>query len=134
MAINAQLKWTDGFQFVARPEGAGAIVLDGLNGRSGPTPMEMVLLGVAGCTAMDVISVLEKKRQSVTDFQINIAGDQSETHPKRFTTIRIEYVVTGEVKPAALERAIELSNTKYCSAMASINAEVSHSYRIEEPS
>ena len=133
MATKAQLNWTDGFQFVARAEKGPGLVLDSTDGGSGPTPMQMVLMGVAGCTAMDVVSVLKKKRADISDLQVNISGEQAEEHPKRYTDINIEFVVHGKgVKPQDVERSIELSVTKYCSAMASVNANVAHTYRIVE--
>jgi putative redox protein len=133
MATKAQLNWTDGFQFVARAENGAGVVLDSTDGGSGPTPMQMVLMGVAGCTAMDVISILKKKRANISDLQVNISGDQAEEHPKRYTDINIEFVVNGKgVKPQDVERSIELSVTKYCSALASVNAEIAHTYRIVE--
>jgi len=91
-------------------------------------PMELLLIGLAGCTSMDVISILEKKRQDVTDFEVRVHGDRAEDHPKIFTDIVVEYVVTGRnIDPAAVERAVELSQTKYCSA----NAMLSKAARIE---
>jgi putative redox protein len=133
MAVEAKLSWTDGLQFVARAENGPGVVLDNTEGGSGPTPMQMVLIGVAGCTAMDVVSILKKKRSSFTDLHVNISGDQAEDHPKRYTYINIEFVVHGKgVKPKDVERSIELSATKYCSAISSINAEVEHTYRLVE--
>ncbi len=133
MATKAQLNWTDGFQFVARAENGPGMVLDSSDGGSGPTPMQMVLMGVAGCTAMDVVSILKKKRANISDLQVNISGEQAEEHPKRYTDINIEFVVHGKgVKPQDVERSIELSLTKYCSATASVNANVAHTYRIVE--
>jgi putative redox protein len=133
MSTKAQLNWTDGFQFVARAENGPSLILDSSDGGSGPTPMQMVLMGVAGCTAMDVVSILKKKRADISDLQVNISGDQAEEHPKRYTDINIEFVVHGKgVKPADVERSIELSLTKYCSATASVNADVKHTYRIVE--
>jgi putative redox protein len=133
MAVKAKLRWTDGFQFVARAEKGPGLVLDSSDGGSGPTPMEMVLMGVAGCTAMDVVSILKKKKASFTDLNVNISGEQAEEHPKRYTDINIEFVVHGKgVRPQDVERSIELSVTKYCSAMASINAKISHTFRIVE--
>ena len=133
MATKAQLNWTDGFQFVARAENGPGLVLDSTDGGSGPTPMQMVLMGVAGCTAMDVVSILKKKRADISDLQVNISGDQAEEHPKRYTDINIEFVVHGKkVKPLDVERSIELSVSKYCSAMASVNANIAHTYRIVE--
>ncbi len=96
-------------------------------------PMELLLVGLAGCTAMDVISILAKKRQDVTDFSVSVQGEQAEEHPRVFTRIYIEYVVTGRgVDIAAVERAVELSETKYCSAQAMLNksAEIVHSIKL----
>lgn len=82
-------------------------------------PMELLLVGLAGCTAMDVISILEKKRQTVTNFEVRIQAERADEHPRVFTHIMVEYIVTGhQVDPAAVERAVELSTTKYCSAQA----------------
>ena len=90
MTIKAQLKWTDGLQFVARAGNSPAVVLDSSEGGSGPSPMEMVLIGVAGCTAIDVILIMQKKRTAIADFQVNITGQRAEEDPKRYTTIQIE--------------------------------------------
>ena len=85
-------------------------------------PMELLLFGLAGCTAMDVISIMQKKRQDVTGFEVKIHGDRSEDHPKVFTHITIEYILSGHsLDMAAAERAVELSSTKYCSAEAMLN-------------
>jgi putative redox protein len=93
--------------------------------------MEMVLMGVAGCTAIDVIMIMEKRRANVTDFQINISGTRADEYPRRYTHIHIEYVLHGRgIKVKDVERAIELSENKYCSATASLNAQIEHSYRI----
>lgn len=131
--MRAQLKWTDGFQFVGRANDGPATVIDSRDGRSGPTPMEMILMGAAACTAMDVIVVVRKKRIELTGFEVNITGQRAEEHPRRYTDIHIEYVLHGpDISPKAVERAIELSETKYCSAIASLNAHFEHSYRIVE--
>jgi putative redox protein len=93
--------------------------------------MELVLIGVAGCSAIDVIMIMEKKRAQVTNFQINITGERAEEYPKRYTDIRIEFVLRGKnIKPKAVEQAIQLSETKYCGAMASLNATFETIYRI----
>ena len=131
MAVKAQLKWTDGLQFVARAGNGPAVVLDSREGGSGPSPMEMVLIGVAGCTAIDVILIMQKKRAAIADFQVNITGRRAEEDPKRYTHIQIEFVLYGnDIKPTAVEQAIRLSESKYCGAMASLNAEFETSYRI----
>ena len=135
MAIQAKLKWTDGLQFVGRADDGPGVVIDTRDSATGPSPMQMVLMGVAGCTAMDVISVLVKKRAQVTNFEVNISGERADEHPKRFTSIRIEYVVYGQnIKANAVEQAITLSETKYCSAIASLNADFEHAFRIVEVS
>jgi putative redox protein len=133
--IDAQLEWIKDWQFVARSGDGPAIVIDGHQPHSGPAPMQMVLMGVAGCTAIDVILVMEKKRINVTGFQINITGERAEEHPRRYTHIKIEYVLTGTgISERAVERAIQLSEEKYCSAIGSLNATIEHSYRIVDTS
>lgn len=133
MAVNAILKWTDGLQFVARAEESPAVIMDNHEGGGGPTPMEMVLMGAAGCTAMDVISIMKKKRMPVDRFEVTIDGDQAEDHPKRYTAIRIMYTFFGKgIKPEAVERAIDLSQNKYCSVTASLNADVEVAYEIRD--
>jgi len=97
--------------------------------------MQLVILGVAGCTAIDVVLIMQKKRTHLAGFQVNIKGEQAETEPNRYTRIHIEYVLVGEdIKPKAVEQAIRLSEQTYCSAMASLNAEFTHAYRILKPS
>jgi putative redox protein len=101
----------------------------------GFSPMELVLVGLAGCTAMDVISILEKKRQDITDFTVSVHGDRCDEHPRVYNRIHIEYQVTGRgVDRTAVERAVELSETKYCSAQAMLSktAEVTHSINVLE--
>ncbi len=89
---------------------------------SAARPMEFIALGLAGCTAMDVVSILQKKKQPVVDFQVKVHAGRAEEHPKVFTDAVIEYIVTGkEVEEAALLRAIELSAGKYCPAIAMLS-------------
>ncbi len=96
-------------------------------------PMELIAIGLAGCTAMDTISILQKKRQDITAFEVQVHATRATEHPKVFTHIVIEYIVTGHnVDPAAVERSIELSETKYCPAQAMLRAsvEIEHCYSI----
>jgi putative redox protein len=98
-------------------------------------PMELLLVGFGGCTGMDVISILRKKRQNVTGLEMNVKGEKAESHPHVFTTVQIEYVVKGKgVQKEAVERAIALSLDKYCSVGATLGktAKITHSYRIIE--
>ena len=93
------------------------VSVGGENG--GARPMEFIALGLAGCTAMDVISILQKKKQDVKDFQVKVHADRADEHPKVFTRAVIEYLITGkDVDAAAVLRAIELSAEKYCPAQA----------------
>ena len=131
ITVKAQLKWTEGLQFIARAGNGPAVVLDSKEGGSGPSPMEMVLIGVAGCSAIDVILIMQKKRVALADFEVNISGRRAEGNPKRYTAIQIEFVFYGkDISDKAVEQAIRLSETKYCGAMASLNAEFESTYRI----
>jgi putative redox protein len=96
-------------------------------------PMEVLLIGLMGCTAMDVVSILKKKRQDVQDFKIFATFERSPEHPKKYTRIQLEYVAYGDVDLKALERAAELSETTYCGAIATVRgvAEVTRSCRVE---
>jgi putative redox protein len=103
--------------------------------QDGFRPMELIAIGLAGCTAMDVISILQKKRQDVTGFEVSVHAQRAEEHPKVFTHMRVEYHVEGRsIEPAAVERAIELSSTKYCPAQAMLAkaVEIEHSFAIKE--
>jgi putative redox protein len=102
---------------------------------AGFSPIELLLLGLAGCTGMDVISILKKKRQDVTGYEINVHGTRRETHPMTYEQITVEHVVTGHhIDPAAVARAIELSSSKYCGVSNTLNktATLTETYRIVE--
>lgn len=104
-------------------------------GPDAANPMELVAMASAACTASDVISILQKQQQRVTHFEVHVSAPRASGHPKVFTEMRIEYVVTGHsVDPKAVERAIELSLTKYCSVnlMLEKAVPISHHYRIVE--
>jgi putative redox protein len=101
----------------------------------GLRPMELIAIGLAGCTAMDVISILQKKQQDVTSFEVRVHADRAAEHPKVFTHITIEYLIEGRnIDPAAVERAIELSETKYCPAQTMLGkaAPIELTYKIAE--
>ncbi len=102
---------------------------------NGFSPMELILLGLAGCTAMDVISILNKKRQEVTSFEVHAQAERATEHPRIFTHIVLEFVVTGhQVDRAAVERSVELSATKYCPASAMLGqvATIEHKITVLE--
>lgn len=138
MATEAKAVWQGKMRFEGSATSGHHIVLDSAEEHGGENagfrPMELLLVGLAGCTAMDVISILTKKRLNVTGFEVRVEGDRAETHPKVYTDIRVEYVVRGRDIPAdAVERAIQLSEEKYCSASAMLRqaARITSSYRIE---
>ena len=124
----------EGQRFTASVGSGHALILDDGNGDTGPRPAELIPLALAGCTAMDVISILRKKRQDVRGYRVETAGVQMEAHPNAFTQIDVTHIVTGVgVDPAALTRAIELSATKYCSVGATLSSgivEIRHGYRL----
>ena len=121
-------------QFVAVSGTGHAIVLDDANGDTGIKPIELVALGMAGCTAFDVINILRKKRQQVTGYSVRIEADQKEEPPQVYTKVRIHHVITGfDVQAQAIEDAIKLSEEKYCSVGAMVQqsgAEVHTTYEI----
>jgi putative redox protein len=102
---------------------------------SAPTPLEMLIVSVAGCTAADVISILLKKRQDVTDYRVEITGTRADEHPRKFTAFRVHHIVHGRnVSDKAVADAVELSDTKYCSVAATVRptATITTSFEIIE--
>ncbi len=98
-----------------------------------PNPVEMLLVAVAGCTAADVVSILEKKRQDVTDYRVEVTGTRADEHPRKFETFHLHHIVQGRnVSEEAVRHAIELSDTKYCSVAATVRptATVTTSFEI----
>ena len=134
----AYVKQLKGITLVGKTDSNVWITMDGLEefggSNAGIRPKELLLLSLAGCTGSDVVSILQKKRSKLEDFEINITAETREEHPQVFTKIHIEYVFYGnEIKKEDVERAIELSSTKYCSVQAMLrpSVEITHSYRIE---
>ncbi len=117
---HARVVWSgEGLKFTAQAGTGYSFAMQAPADEHGATPMEYLLAGVAGCTAMDVVSILQKKRQKITGVEVQISGTQAETPPNVYTEATITYIVRGEdVDPEAVARAIELSETKYCSASA----------------
>jgi putative redox protein len=108
-------------QFVATSGTGHHMLLDDASGGTGAKPIEMVAIGLAGCTAFDVISILRKKRQQVTGYEVKVEADQAPNPPNVFTQVRIHHVITGvDVSPQAVEDAIRLSEEKYCSVGAMV--------------
>ena len=121
--MKARVKWLDGRAFVGESGSGHAVVMDGApeaGGRNvGVRPMEMLLLGLGGCTAFDVVMILEKGREKVTSCEVELDAERAGDEPKVFTRVTLTYRLKGHnLKPAAVERAIRLSEEKYCSATA----------------
>ena len=131
---NAVVQYAGDEFFIGTPPSGHAQVIDTKGDRrAAPTPVEMLLVAVAGCTAADVISILLKKRQDVTDYKVEITGTRAEDHPRKFTSFHINHIVHGRgVSEKALSDAIELSDTKYCSVGATVRptAKMTTSYEI----
>ena len=137
--MDAKVTWKHDLAFDGLAVGSGfTLPLDTRpedGGGSGFRPLELLLVGLAGCTAMDVISILTKKKQQITAFEVRTSSVRASEHPRIYTDIEIEYVITGKnVDPAAVERAVDLSETKYCSAQAMLvkAARITHKITIIE--
>jgi putative redox protein len=138
--MKAQVTWTGpGYRMVGEAGAGPAIVLDSKGGtygtHSGLTPMELVLVGLAGCTAMDIVSIMAKKCQPMTNMQVKVDAENADHHPKVFTKIHITYIAYGSgIDEKALSGAIRLSEERYCSvqAMLKSSAETSSSFEIVE--
>lgn len=138
---NVEIKFVDGMTFIGRGDSNHWVVMDGaetVGGTdAGTRPMELVLIALGGCTGMDVVSILRKKRVKFDKFEMKITGERAEEHPKVYTRVNIEYVIYGnEVNPKDVEHAIELSQSKYCSVSAILKksgAQVNYTYKIIQP-
>lgn len=136
--LNASVKWLGGAAFVGEADSGHAVVMDGPadhGGRNiGFRPMEMLLLGVGGCSSIDVIHILQKARQDVTDCIVNIEAERADQVPAVFTRIHLRFVVSGRaLRESQVKRAVELSAEKYCSASIMLQrggVEISHNYEI----
>lgn len=136
--MQATVKWVDGAMFLAESGSGHTVVMDGPpdhGGRNmGPRPMEMLLLGLGGCSSFDVMSILQKARQDVSDCRVDITAERADAVPAVFTRIQLDFTVEGRnLKETQVKRAVELSAEKYCSASIMLEAggvEISHSYTI----
>lgn len=120
--------------FVGHSETGHKIVMDGDREGGAPSPMEMVLMSAGSCSAVDVVSILEKARQNVVDVDVELSAERAETIPKVFTKIHLHFVVTGhDVQEKHVERAVNLSADKYCSVakMLEKSADVTHSFEVK---
>ncbi len=137
--MQATVKWTDGAQFVGEASSGHSVVMDGpaeAGGRNtGVRPMEMLLLGLGGCSAYDVVSILRKSRQQITDCRAEITAERADEVPAVFTKIHLHFVVSGQaLRESQVKRAVDLSAEKYCSAsimLAKGGVAISHDFSIE---
>ncbi|MCB2426973.1 OsmC family protein [Methylophaga pinxianii] len=137
--MKARVKWVEDVLFVGESGTGHTIVMDGPEESgghgTGMRPMELLLLGLGGCTSFDVIDILKKSRQDVTDCVVEVSAERSEEAPKVFTKIHVHYTVTGRnLKANFVDRAVKLSTEKYCSAsiMLAKTAEITHDYEVIE--
>ena len=137
--MKARIKWIENVAFVGETESGHALVMDGsaeAGGRNiGPRPMETVLIGTGACSAFDVIHILKKSREPVSDCVVELSAERADVDPKVFTAIHFHYIVTGKtLDPAKVSRAISLSADKYCSASAMFakTAAITHDFEIIE--
>ena len=137
--MKARIKWVENVCFMGESETGHAVILDGApdaGGRNlGMRPMEMLLIGMGACTSFDVVTILKKSRQPVTDCVAEIEAARADEIPKVFTRIHVHFVVTGQgLNPAQVERAVKLSAEKYCSASIMLGkaAEITHDFEIVE--
>jgi putative redox protein len=137
--MKARIKWLDGISFRGETESGHSVSIDGapnIGGKNlGPRPMELILLGLGGCSSIDVILILQKSRQEVTDCVVEIDSTRASEDPKVFTDIHLHFIVTGKsLNAQQVERAINLSAEKYCSAsiMLRSTVNITHDFEIIE--
>ena len=137
--MKATVKWLDHMSFVGESGSGHSVVMDGapdVGGRNmGVRPMEMVLLGLGGCTSFDLVLILQRQRQAVADIQVEIEAERADKAPRVFTKIHVHYVVKGSgLDPKKVERAVNMTAEKYCSVslMLSAAVEISHDFEIIE--
>jgi len=137
--MKATVKWRGDVVFEGLSETGHSVIMDGPpehgGQNKGPRPMEMLLLGMGGCTSFDVVHILRRMRADITDCQVDITAERADEEPKVFTRIHAHFTVTGkDLKPKTVERAVNMSAEKYCSAaiMLGKTAKMSHTFEIVE--
>lgn len=134
--MKARAKWVEGMAFMGEAGSGHAVMMDGApeyGGRNiGIRPMEMLLIGLAGCTGFDVVQILKKGREAVTGCEVEVEAERAASDPKVFTKIHLAYRITGKgLSQAKAERAVTLSKEKYCSASVMLGATAQMSYSLE---
>jgi len=137
--VTAKVKLLEGMAFSASADSGHEITMDGPKEHGGsdsaPRPMELILMGLGGCTAMDAISILRKKKQDIAGLEVNLKGMRAPEHPMRYESVELEFVVRGNgIDEKAAQRAIELSMEKYCSVKFTLEreTEIKYSYKVLE--
>ncbi|MEH7400238.1 MULTISPECIES: OsmC family protein [Bacillaceae] len=132
--MKTSIKWDGKLAFSGIAPSGHEIKMDtaeSLGGdNSAPTPVELLINAVAGCTAIDIVLILEKMRLKLTSFEIEVNGERAEEHPKRFTDIHLHYILGGELDTEKVRKAIKLSKDKYCSVAHSLNANITASFTL----
>lgn len=135
--IEAKVTLIEGMELKGEAISGHSVTMDAAEAHGGRNagfrPMELILVGLGGCTGMDVLSILRKKKQNLTGFEVMVKGERSETHPKVYTEIKVEYIVKGkDISEEAVKKAILLSEEKYCSveAMLRPTVRITSGYRI----
>jgi putative redox protein len=134
-AMDVQATLAGEMRFDIETGSGHTITLDTAEQDAGPRPMELLLAALAGCAGMDIIAILRKMRQEVTAYTVRVHGERAEQQPRPFTAITVEHIITGHaIKPAAVQRAIDLTEQRYCgvSAMLDKAATLTHTFRIVE--
>ena len=128
--------WKGGLNFIGKNAEGNTVQMSPSSEEPGIGPMQLVLVGIAGCTGIDIVNILQKKKVTLTDFKVNVRGKRAESPPKVYTDIEVEYLLWGDdLKPKDVEQAIELSEQKYCSVsiMISKTAKIQSHYKILKP-
>lgn len=131
--MQARVKWVEGLTFLGESSSGHQVLMDGNSGDKAPSPMEMVLMAAGGCSAIDVVSILQKGRHDVADCEVKLTSDRREDAPRIFTHINLHFIVSGKaLGDKAVSRAVDLSAEKYCSVaiMLGQGVKMSHSYEV----
>ena len=133
--MQANVKWVEGDTFIGTSDSGHNVVFDTGSDSHAPSPMEMVLMSAGACSSVDVVSILKKARQQVSDVQVQLSAERAPSAPKVFTKLNLHFVVSGkEVSEKHVERAVSLSAEKYCSValMLEKSVQITHSFEVQE--
>ncbi|RZF81036.1 OsmC family protein [Pseudoalteromonas sp. CO325X] len=133
--MQAKVKWVEGDTFIGTSDSGHNVVFDTGSDSHAPSPMEMVLMSAGACSSVDVVSILKKARQQVSDVQVQLSAERAPSAPKVFTKLNLHFVVSGkEVSEKHVERAVSLSAEKYCSValMLEKSVKITHSFEVQE--